>query len=47
MEVSEEFADIGVGLSRHVETVVILRDKKIDGLIGIDLDVSKLGLRFR
>ena len=31
----------------HVETVVILRDKKIDGLIGIDLDVSKLGLRFR
>ena len=45
MEVSEEFADIGVGLSRHIETVVVLRDKKVDGHIGIDLDVSKLGIK--
>ena len=29
--------------SEHVETIVVLRDKKVDGHIGIDLDVSKLG----
>ena len=36
--------DIGVEVSRHVETVVLLRDKKVDGHIGIDLDVEKIGL---
>ena len=25
----------------QVETVVVLRDKKVDGQLGIDLDVSK------
>ena len=29
----------------HLETVVVLRDKKVDGHIGIDLDVSKLGIK--
>ena len=28
-----------------IETVVVLRDKKVDGHIGIDLDVSKLGIK--
>ena len=28
-----------------METVVVLRDKKVDGHIGIDLDVEKLGLK--
>ena len=28
-----------------METVVILRDKKVDGHIGINLDVEKLGLK--
>ena len=27
------------------ETVVVLRDKKVGGQIGIDLDVSKLGIK--
>lgn len=27
-----------------METVVVLRDKKVDGHIGIDLDVEKLGI---
>lgn len=29
----------------HIETVVVLRDKKVDGHIGIDLDVEKLGIQ--
>lgn len=29
-------------VSGHVETVVLLSDKKIDGHINIDLDVEKL-----
>ena len=37
--------DIGVEVSRHVETVVVLRDKKVDGHISIDLDVEKLEIR--
>ena len=32
-------------VSFHVETIVVLRDKKVDGHIGIDLDVSKLGIK--
>ena len=28
-----------------IETVVVLRDKKVDGHLGIDLDVSKLGIK--
>ena len=28
--------------SSHVETVVLLSDKKVDGHINIDLDVEKL-----
>ena len=31
--------------TRHVETVVVLRDKKVDGHISIDLDVEKLGIQ--
>ena len=31
-----------VGQNIHVETVVLLSDKKIDGHINIDLDVEKL-----
>ena len=30
--------------SNDVETVVVLRDKKVDGHINIDLDVEKLGI---
>ena len=33
--------------SRHVETVVVLRDKKVDGHISIDLDVEKIGLNHK
>ena len=29
----------------NVETVVVLRDKKVDGHISIDLDVEKLGIQ--
>ena len=29
----------------HLETVVVLRDKKVDGHISIDLDVKKLGIQ--
>ena len=29
-----------------METVVVLRDKKVDGHINIDLDVEKLGIQF-
>ena len=32
-------------VSSHTETVVVLHDKKVDGHIGIDLDVSKLGIK--
>ena len=35
-------ADIKMDVSNHVETVVLLSDKKIDGHINIDLDVEKL-----
>ena len=28
----------------HVETVVVLRDKKVDGHINVNLDVEKLGI---
>ena len=35
--------DIHNGVSGHVETVVLLSDKKVDGHINIDLDVEKLG----
>lgn len=34
--------DIHNGVSVHVETVVLLSDKKVDGHINIDLDVEKL-----
>jgi hypothetical protein len=34
--------DIHLINSCHVETVVLLSDKKIDGHINIDLDVEKL-----
>ena len=38
---------IGISLPFRttVETVVVLRDKKVDGHIGIDLDVEKLEIR--
>ena len=29
----------------HVETVVVLRDKKVDGHINVNLDVEKLALQ--
>ncbi len=32
-------------VSQHTETVVVLRDKKVDGHINVDLDVVKLGLK--
>ena len=38
------YYDIIPTTSRHVETVVVLRDKKVDGHIGIYLDVEKLGI---
>ena len=38
-------ADIHGIVSFHVETIVVLRDKKVDGHIGIDWDVSKLGIK--
>ena len=34
------YYDIVSTTSWHVETVVVLRDKKVDGRIGIDLDVE-------
>ena len=34
--------DIHGIVSTHVETVVLLHDKKVDGHIGIDLDTNKL-----
>ena len=34
-------------VENHVETVVILRGVKTESHITVDLDVSKLGLRFR
>jgi hypothetical protein len=34
--------DIHSGVPGHVETVVLLSDKKVDGHINIDLDVEKL-----
>lgn len=44
-KVSLRMKDIGVEVSRHLETVVLLRDKKVDGHISIDLDVEKLGIQ--
>ena len=35
-------ADIKMDVSSHVETVVLLSDKKVDGHINIDLDVEQL-----
>lgn len=35
-----EFFDSNIVSSCHVETVVILSDKKVDGHINIDLDVG-------
>ena len=32
-------------IENNVETVVVLRDKKVDGHISIDLDVEKLGIQ--
>ncbi len=37
-------ADPNAVVSRHVEVVVILRDKKVDGHINVKLDVKKLGI---
>ena len=37
--------DIHGIVSFHVETIVVFRDKKVDGHIGIDWDVSKLGIK--
>jgi hypothetical protein len=37
-------SDISLKLSRHVETVVLLRGIKTDSHISVDLDVEKLGI---
>ena len=42
MDLFSRSPDIYNGVSRHVETVVLLSDKKVDGHINIDLDVEKL-----
>ncbi len=39
------YYDIIPTTSRYVETVVVLRDKIVDGHINIDLDVEKLGIQ--
>ena len=39
--VSRIYARFG-GVAVHVETVVLLSDKRVDGHINIDLDVEKL-----
>ena len=41
--VSRIYARFG-GVAVHVETVVLLSDKKVDGYIDITLDVDKTGL---
>jgi len=38
-------SDINMELSRHVETVVLLRGVKTDEHINVDLDVEKLEIR--
>ena len=47
--VGEEYCLVGPDIrlpnSRHVETVVLLSDKKVDGHIDIDLDTEKLDIK--
>lgn len=42
MKVSGEVEDLNLGFSWHVETVVVLRDKRVDGQVDVDLDLEKI-----
>lgn len=42
VKVSGEVEDLNLGLSWHVETVVVLRDKRVDGQVDVDLDLEKI-----
>lgn len=42
MKVSGEVEDLNLGLSWHVDTVVALRDKRVDCKVDVDLDLEKI-----